>query len=202
MCFSNGLAKDLAHRLCFIDAILSVKWQAWHVIGEKNPWTEDDTTSIICFYRGRSLQFMDCRIPRISAMSLLSFQDLYDSNNVAVQWSNTPVRLDGDHPRPYGDRQTWTQCEKNFQKITSLKKAALFTATCAIIPRSHDAVATTSSRLLRFYWDLWAWQRRSPAIPRRSHHARGVLTMRLVRVPLLHGDLGAFLPRCCTISNC
>ena len=49
--------------------------------------------------------------------------------------------------------------------------------------------------LWRFFWDLWARQRRSRAIPRRSHHDHGVLTTRLLRVSRVHGDLRAFLPR-------
>ena len=110
----------------------------------------------------------------------------------------TPVRLDGDHPRPYGDQKMYKVADKReHNAITNykLEKSCALTAACAIIPRSHDAVATTSPRLWRFYWDIWAWQRRSPAIPRRSHHAHGVVTTRLVRVSLLHGDLRAFLPR-------
>ena len=81
-----------------------------------------------------------------------------------------------------GRRQTWTQREKKSQKITNLNKAAfllrsycVLTATCAIIPCSHSAPTTTSPCIWRFLWDLWAWQRRSQAIPRRSHHDHGVL---------------------------
>jgi hypothetical protein len=73
-------------------------------------------------------------------------------------------------------------------KKYNLEKKRAFTATCAIIPRFRRAPAPTSPRFWRFYWDLWARQRRSRAILRRSHPAHGVLTTRLLCVSRLHGD--------------
>ena len=73
----------------------------------------------------------------------------------------TPVRPDGDHPRPYGDQKMYKVAgkrEHNARK--SLKKyqpkqSCVLTATCAIIPRSQGAPTTTSPRLRRLFWACW-----------------------------------------------
>ena len=93
---------------------------------------------------------------------------------------NTPVRPDGDHPRPYGDlrrpqnvqgpRQTWTQREK----ITNLNKAAF---------------------LLRSYCDLCD----HTTFSRRAHHDLSALMAFLLRsmssATAIMGDPAALSPR-------
>ena len=64
--------------------------------------------------------------------------------------------------------------------------------------RSYHVLTARPPRPLRAYGvssEIWARQRRSRAIPRRSHHDYGVLTTRLLRVSRVHDDLRAFLPR-------
>ena len=126
------------------------------------------------------------------------------NKNVNIPF-NTPVRPDGDHPRPYGDRTATRKCTRSPANVNTTREkvskkykliqSCVLTATCAIIPRSHGAPTTTSPLVWRFLWDLWARQRRSRAIPRRSHHDHGVLTTRLLRVSRVYGDLRVFLPR-------
>ena len=90
---------------------------------------------------------------------------------------NTPVRPDGDHPRPYGDQKMYKDADKrehNARKITNLNKAAF---------------------LLRSYCDLCD----HTTFSRRAHHDLSAHMAFLVRymgsATAITGDPAALSPR-------
>ena len=119
-----------------------------------------------------------------------------------------PVRPDGDHPRPYGDRMATRKCtrspanvnttrEKVSQNKKKLKQICVLTAFLLRPVRSYHVLTARPPRPLRAYGVSFEIYGLGNGDHGRSRGAlttiMGFLPLRLLRVSRLHGDLKAFL---------
>ena len=111
--------------------------------------------------------------------------------------TNTPVRPDGDHPRPYGDRTATRKCTRSPANVNTmrekvsknykLKQSCVLTAFLLRPERSYHVFTARPSRPLPAYGVYFE-------IYGLGNSDRNVFTTRLLRVSRVHGDLRAFLP--------